>query len=72
MDWTGCELVEVVPGKVSGRPIIKGTRILADAIEQYSARGASVEEIREDFPSLSEETILCMIDYLKTQRASAA
>jgi uncharacterized protein (DUF433 family) len=72
MDWTGCELVEVVPGKVSGRPIVKGTRILADTIEQYSARGASVEEIREDYPSLSEETIRRMIDYTKAQRASAA
>jgi uncharacterized protein (DUF433 family) len=72
MDWTGCDLVEVIPGKVSGRPIVKGTRILADTIEQYSARGAAVEEIREDYPSLSEETILRMIDYMKAQRASAA
>jgi uncharacterized protein (DUF433 family) len=72
MDWTGCDLVEVIPGKVSGRPIVKGTRILADTIDQYSARGAAVEEIREDYPSLSEETILRMIDYMKAQRASAA
>ncbi|HEY0797127.1 MAG TPA: DUF433 domain-containing protein [Acidisarcina sp.] len=27
MDWTGCELVEVVPGKMSGAPVIKGTRV---------------------------------------------
>jgi len=65
MDWSGCELVEVIPGKVSGQPIIKGTRILADTIEHYSARGATVEEIQEDFPSLSKQTILSMIDYVK-------
>jgi uncharacterized protein (DUF433 family) len=72
MDWTGCELVEVIPGKVSGQPIIKGTRILADTIEQYYSHGSPIEEIRQDYPSLSEETILRMIDYLKTQHASAA
>jgi hypothetical protein len=30
MDWTGCDLVEQVPGRVSGQPVVKGTRILAD------------------------------------------
>ena len=30
IDWTGCSLVEVVPGKVSGVPILKGTRVQAD------------------------------------------
>jgi uncharacterized protein (DUF433 family) len=28
IDWTQCELIEQVPGKVSGRPIVRGTRIL--------------------------------------------
>jgi len=32
INWTGCDLVERVPGKVSGRPIVRGTRILADTI----------------------------------------
>jgi hypothetical protein len=32
IDWTQCELIEQVPGKVSGRPIVRGTRILPDAI----------------------------------------
>ena len=32
IDWMACELIESVPGKVSGRPIVRGTRILPDAI----------------------------------------
>jgi hypothetical protein len=32
IDWTQCELIEQIPGKVSGRPIVRGTRILPDAI----------------------------------------
>jgi hypothetical protein len=39
MDWAGCQLVEVVPGKVAGKPVIKGTRILADTIvEDFELR----------------------------------
>ena len=30
MDWTQCAVVEIVPGKVSGAPIIKGTRVRPD------------------------------------------
>jgi uncharacterized protein (DUF433 family) len=32
IDWTQCELIEQVPGKVSGRAIARGTRIVPDAI----------------------------------------
>jgi uncharacterized protein (DUF433 family) len=36
MDWRDCDIVEQVPGKVSGQPVVKGTRILADTIlEDY-------------------------------------
>ncbi len=57
MDWTGCDLVESVPGKVSGQPVIKGTRILADQIVEDAALGSSVNEIAENYPSLSIEKI---------------
>ncbi len=38
MDWSGCELVEVIPGKVSGAPLLVGTRIpVAAIIDNYEA-----------------------------------
>jgi uncharacterized protein (DUF433 family) len=38
IDWTGCELVEQVPGKVSGAPLLKNTRLPVEAIlENYDA-----------------------------------
>ena len=52
MDWTGCEFVEEVPGRCSGVPTIRGTRIFPETVLQYSNRGASIEEILEDFPRL--------------------
>ncbi len=68
MDWTGCSLVESVPGKVSGKPVIKGTRILADTIVQDYELGAPIEEIRESFPSLPVEMIRTLLSFAHSQR----
>jgi uncharacterized protein (DUF433 family) len=42
-----------VPGKVAGKPLIKGTRILADAIIEDGL----LDEVHNGFPSLSVDTI---------------
>jgi uncharacterized protein (DUF433 family) len=57
MDWSGCELVEVIPGKVSGVPRVIGTRIPADVIVKNFSAGSPVEEIEEHYPALSRKTI---------------
>ena len=49
MDWSGCEVVETVPGKVSGRPVLKETRVPADAVLENFESGESVEEIAYNF-----------------------
>lgn len=53
IDWTGCPAVEVVPGKVSGVPILKHTRMQADSVIENYEDGMSVQEIADEF-SLSE------------------
>ena len=53
IDWTQCELIEQIPGKVSGRPIVRGTRILPDAILNSHDAGGTLEDIHEDYPGLS-------------------
>jgi len=63
MDWSDCDLVERVPGKVSGDAIVKGTRILADAIVEDRELGSSIEEIHENYPSLSANTIRQLIAF---------
>lgn len=49
IDWTGCPLVEVVPGKVSGVPILKGTRVQADSIVENFDGGSPLDEISDNF-----------------------
>ncbi len=49
MDWTGCADVEVIPGKVSGVPLVRGSRVQADSVVESFLLGESVEEIAYSF-----------------------
>ena len=68
IDWTACELIERIPGKVSGRPIVRGTRILPDAIVDSYDLGESIDELHEGFPALSVEQIKRLIEFAHVQR----
>jgi uncharacterized protein (DUF433 family) len=68
VDWAGCELVERVPGKVSGRPVVRGTRILADTIVQDAELGSPLEEIQENYPDLSFMAIQQLILFARSHR----
>jgi len=68
LDWTGCDLVERVAGKVSGRPVVRGTRILADTIVQDAELGSPLEEIQENYPDLSLATIKQLLSFAREQR----
>ena len=67
IDWTACELIEQVPGKVWGRPVVRGTRILPDALSTATILGDSIEDIHEGFPSLSIEQIKA-VDRVRSMR----
>ena len=72
VDWRACELIETVPGKVSGRPVVVGTRILPDVIVDSFDLGESIEELAEGFPSLTISQIQRLIDFAHQQRAFRA
>ena len=48
-DWTGCKWVEVIPGKVSGVPLLRGTRMPADSVLNQYEHGASARELAANF-----------------------
>jgi len=62
VDWTDCPLVEVIPGKVSGVPLLKGTRLPADTILENYEGGSPVAEICENF-DMPEDTIREILSY---------
>lgn len=63
IDWTQCELIECVPGKVSGKPVVRGTRIMPEAITGSYELGESIEELQAGFPSLSISQIERLIEF---------
>ncbi len=69
IDWTGCELVEQIPGKVSGQPIVRGTRILPEPVVRSFDRGETMEQIREDWPSLSVDQIRGLVAFAHARRS---
>jgi uncharacterized protein (DUF433 family) len=68
IDWTQCELVECAPGKVSGRPVVRGTRIMPDAIVGSYELGETIEELHQGFPTLSIAQIRRLIQFAQAQR----
>jgi uncharacterized protein (DUF433 family) len=68
MDWSGCELVEVVPGKVSGVPLVKGSRVPADQVVESLDDGETVDEIAFNY-DLNPADIVTLKRFCDRQRA---
>ena len=66
MDWTGCELVEVVPGKVSGVPILRHSRVPAETVLESYELGESVEGIAYSY-SLKPHEVRGVLAFAKTR-----
>jgi uncharacterized protein (DUF433 family) len=70
IDWGGCELVEVVPGKVSGVAILKGTRLPAQTIVDNHDYGMTPAEIVDQF-GVSEDQVLQILKYARSHSRRA-
>ena len=66
MDWSECSQVELVPGKVSGVPILKGTRVQADAVLGNYEAGETPESIAEMF-QLDLQQVRAVLNYAHDQ-----
>jgi uncharacterized protein (DUF433 family) len=66
-DWSDCEEVERVPGKMNGEPVIKGTRVLAETIVSNFESGSSIEEIHENYPHVPMDAIRKVIAHHRRQ-----
>lgn len=55
MDYS--QIITIEPGKMGGKPCIRGLRITVYDILDYLAGGMTVEEILHDFPDLNAQDI---------------
>ncbi len=57
------DYIEIIPGKRSGKPCIKGTRITVYDVLGWLANGMNTEDIIEDFPELNQQQIQSCLQY---------
>ncbi len=61
MDWR--ERITIEPGKRSGKPCVRGTRITVADILSYLAGGETEDSLLKEFPQLSREDVRAALAY---------
>ena len=56
------ELVTVDPEIQGGTPVFRGTRVPVKTITDWLAGGYSLDEILDNFPSVTREQAVCFIE----------
>ncbi len=51
------------PDICNGQPVLEGTRITAQTVLEFLSAGDTVEDILEEYPSLSREDVLACLAY---------
>jgi uncharacterized protein (DUF433 family) len=69
IDWPQCPLVEVKSRVQSGAPVLRGTRMPAQAIVDNFSYGLSVDEISEQF-DVPLDCIQAILAYAKSYRVA--
>jgi uncharacterized protein (DUF433 family) len=54
-----------------GEPVVKGTRVTVRTILSSLAEGASIQEILDDFPTLTEQAVRAVIAFAATSAEEA-
>lgn len=57
------ERIEVNPAVCSGKPVIRGTRIMVRNILGMIAAGYSAERVLEAYPELQREDVMAALEY---------
>ena len=59
--------VEVIPGKLSGAPVFRGTRVPIQNLFDYFEGGDSVDDFLDDFPTVSREQVKAVLELARTK-----
>ncbi len=63
LDWSSCDAVESVPGRVSGAWVFRGTRIPVAAIFENLEDGLTVEEVAALYDGLTVERVRAVLEF---------
>jgi len=79
VDWSQCPLVEIIPGKVSGAPLLKNTRLPVDAItgnydaflDEGLSPDAAIAETLDCYPEAGLDAIKAILRYRSAHQFQA-
>ena len=57
------ERIAIDPSICNGRPVIRGTRITVQTVLEFLGAGDSIDDVLEEYPSLTKDDILACIRY---------
>jgi uncharacterized protein (DUF433 family) len=55
--------VDIDPGVMQGKPVIRGTRISVELLLRKLAEGATIEDLLDAYPRLVADDIRAALDY---------
>jgi uncharacterized protein (DUF433 family) len=55
--------ISIDPDVCNGRPVVHGTRIAVQTVLEFLAAGDSVEDVLEEYPSLTRADVQACLDY---------
>lgn len=63
LDWSQCQAVESVPGKVSGAWVFRNTRMPVAAVFENLEDGVTIDELVELYDGLTREQVKSVLDF---------
>ncbi len=60
---TGRQLIQSNPKVMMGKPVITGTRITVELILEKLTAGETIEQLLEEYPALTEDSIYAALNF---------
>ena len=65
-------LITTSPGRLSGTPVFAGTRVPVQTLVDYLEAGDSLDEFLADFPSVSRDHAIAVLELAKSALLAGA
>lgn len=63
LDWSQCDAVESIPGKVSGAWVFRGTRMPVSIIFENLNAGMTIDEVMEQY-DVTREQVNAVLEFV--------
>jgi uncharacterized protein (DUF433 family) len=68
LDWN--DRIEIAPGRLGGKPVVRGSRISVELVVEMLADGWSEERVLESYPALTLDDVCACLGYAATSASS--